>query len=208
MRRYSDCLPLRKLFVLVIGVLLLACGCEQAPEATGPSFGPAHTKAAARPASEKANVVDLTDGPVSTFERACSRCHGPHGSSFGDDFARLADERLLEFVEKMMQGPAQLQPTPVQLEAMAAYQRSLRDGRPFICVTNAAAFLSGKDTALQGEVTPGASVQLKKTGARTTAAIEGMVWTLAQPPRTPLVLIASDGSLQVRLDFPAAIWSK
>jgi mono/diheme cytochrome c family protein len=219
-----------RLLILVVGILLQAWGCERAPDTDGASSRPAAdtapanaaaepgpakaatepapTKADAPPAPEKSDAVDLIEGPVTTFERACAGCHGPQGAFHDESLAKMADDKLREMVEQMMRGPGQLQPTPVQLEAMIAYQRSLRDRRPFACVTNAAAFLSGKDIALQGEVSPGASVQSDKAGARIAATVNGMVWTLAQPPRPPFAVIASKGPLQVQIDFPAEIWSK
>ena len=46
----------------------------------------------------KITVTDLTYPPVSTFEESCSRCHGPQGSFFGKDFARVSDPNLTQVV--------------------------------------------------------------------------------------------------------------
>ena len=115
---------------------------------------------------------------------------------------------MRETVEKMMRGPAQLQTTPVQIEAMAAYQRALRDQRPFICVTNAAAFLSGKDTALQGEATPGVAVSLSKGDTALKADSEELRWSVPNAPRPPFTVVAVQGETTIRLTYPSQLWSE
>ncbi len=41
-------------------------------------------------------MVNLPLPPVSTFEEACARCHGPQGSFYGAEFAKLSDEELVQ----------------------------------------------------------------------------------------------------------------
>jgi len=162
----------------------------------------------AKPAPRETKSVDLVAGPVTTFEEACSRCHGPQGAFHGEELASLTDEKLREVVEKMMKGPSQLQPTLEQIEAMAAYQRSLRDRRPFLCVTNGAAFSAGRDIALRGEATPGSAVSLGKGETVLAASSEQFTWSVQNAPRPPFTVVAVHGETAIQLEYPAHLWSK
>ena len=104
----------------------------------------------------KESTVHVNYPPVSTFESSCARCHGPEGAFYGDSFGRLPDEELEKFVTDMMKGPAGLDPNPMDIDAMVAYNQSLTKKKPFI-------FLSSIDTTdvgiiFSGECTPGISL--------------------------------------------------
>ncbi len=77
-------------------------------------------------------LADLRPGPIVQFEESCARCHGPEGLFHGADAARLDPPTLRRMVIDMMKGPAQLEPTPAQVEAMIAYNLVLRGGQPFV----------------------------------------------------------------------------
>jgi len=195
-------LSLRLLVVVLVTGLIHACGRDRVS-----GIRPAESELEGPPLAQ-ASVADLVEGPLSVFDKTCSRCHGPQGSSFGSSFERLSDDQLRHSVEEMMRGPAQLQPTALQIDAMTAYQRALRDHRPFICVTNAAAFTSGSDAALHGEATPGASVTLTKGLTTVPASVDQQTWSIAAPPRPPFALRAEAGGANSKLDFPARLWSE
>ena len=72
--------------------------------------------------------------PISTFEEKCSRCHGSQGSFYGEAFANLEEEKLKQTVKEMMEGPAFLQPTEMEIVAMADYHRALAKKMPFIVI--------------------------------------------------------------------------
>ena len=94
----------------------------------------------------------LTLPPVRTFEEACARCHGPRGSFYGQEFARLRDPELTEYVDEMMRGPGMLHPTADDVLAMTAYHRALARKEPFIAVLNPAeAIESGFHTVKAAE---------------------------------------------------------
>ncbi|MFP4581521.1 MAG: c-type cytochrome [Candidatus Sumerlaeia bacterium] len=95
--------------------------------------------------------------PVTTFEDACARCHGPQGSFYGEEFAKLEKEELRPTVKEMMEGPAFLKPTKAEVDAMTAYHRALEKKEPFICVTTKAEQEDG-GLLLQGECNPGAEI--------------------------------------------------
>lgn len=193
---------LRLLVVVFVTGLIHACGRDRGPDVQRSSTE------LASPSAANAAVADLVEGPLTTFDRACSRCHGPQGSFYGSSFEKLSDDQLHHSVEEMMRGPAQLEPTALQIDAMAAYQRALRDHRPFICVTNAAAFTSRQETALHGEATPGASVTLAKGSATLPARVDQQTWSIAAPPRPPFTLRAEAGGANSKLNFPARLWSE
>lgn len=198
----GSCQTRRLVIVFVVAGLIHGCETDRGTEARQRRVSPASAPASATAA------VDLVEGPLTTFERACSRCHGPQGSFFGEHFAKLNDEGIYEQTEEMMRGPAQLDPDRPRVEAMAAFLRALRDHRPFICVTNAQAFASGREAVLRGEVTPGASVVLEKGLVKVDAGVEQRVWTIASPPQPPFVLRARAGDGEVKIDFPARGWSQ
>jgi hypothetical protein len=192
----------RLLIIAFVAGLIHACGREHAADIQRPEAE------SARLPVPQTGVADLGQGPVTLFDRACSRCHGPQGAFYGSGFAKLDDDRLRERVEEMMKGPAQLQPSPLQVEAMIAYSRALRDHRPFICVTNAAAFLAGKDLTLRGEVTPGARVSLARGSTTTKARLDQSTWNVPAPPHPPFVLKARSDTAESKIEFPARLWSQ
>ncbi len=77
----------------------------------------------------------LETGPVESFEKNCARCHGPHGSFYGTGFGSREHKELKKIVEEMMRGPAFLQPSEADIEAMTAYHHALSSGEPFISIT-------------------------------------------------------------------------
>ena len=118
--------------------------------------------------SGNANAPKDTDAekvnypPVSTFRSACSRCHGPQGSFFGDSFGELPDKELVRFVGLMMKGPGGLNPTKSDIEAMTAYHRALAKKRPFIFITKVDTLSNGVNYS--GESMPGTIISLSSVG--------------------------------------------
>jgi hypothetical protein len=72
--------------------------------------------------------------PISTFEEKCSRCHGSQGSFYGEAFASLEESKLKQTVKEMMEGPAFLQPTEMEIAAMVDYHKALSRKMPFIVI--------------------------------------------------------------------------
>jgi hypothetical protein len=146
-------------------------------------------------------------GPVTTFERACARCHGSEGSFYGRDFARLTEADLRKYVLDMMEGPGQLDPSPAAVAAMVAYHRAIAAGEPFLCVTEYRP--GGRVTpTLAGEASPEASVQLVKgeREKRLVVSQEGR-WVEPEPPRAPFVLRAKLRHAHSALNFPEQQWT-
>jgi hypothetical protein len=84
---------------------------------------------------KEVHLVSLSLPPVSTFEKACARCHGSQGSFYGDEFANLRDQELIDVTREMMEGPAFLHPSDVDVRAMVAYHHALVAAEPFVVVT-------------------------------------------------------------------------
>jgi hypothetical protein len=98
------------------------CGwCTRLP----PTRRPGRRGAVADVTTTQIEFVTLSLSPVSTFEDAWARCHGPQGSFPGKEFARLNGEKLAEVVREMMEGPASLQPSDADVRAMTAYHHAL-----------------------------------------------------------------------------------
>ncbi|HPP00602.1 MAG TPA: hypothetical protein PLX83_08390 [bacterium] len=150
-----------------------------------------------------AGLVNLYEGPVTTYHRACSSCHGENGSEYSADFQTLSDAELAEKIEIMMNGPARLTaPEPEEIHAMTAYHRALRDGRLFLMVSNPAAVLEEGHRVLKGNVTPGAAVELRKEGQVLVATVSGGEWILENIPPPPFLLTARKDSLETAFPFP------
>lgn len=97
-------------------------------------------------------LKDLSLPPVSTFADACARCHGDEGKNYGEGFAKIDDEELRHVTEDMMYGPAYLEPTEADIEAMTSYQRAISKDEPFIAIVNGGTYLDGKDDKLKLEI--------------------------------------------------------
>jgi mono/diheme cytochrome c family protein len=119
MMKLQSCLIL----LLAAGLFAIA-GCE-------PKTTPAASALLTAPTIP---VQQITLGPVSTFEQACARCHGPQGSFYGEAFAKLSDSELHDFVKEMMEGPAGLHPTEEDIAAMTAYHQALAAKKPYLVV--------------------------------------------------------------------------
>ncbi len=204
----NRCYHLRAAAIGLLAVALAGCGdgqlCAKVGAVTTAPVGDRNTS----PARQLARgLVDFDPGPIVQFERSCARCHGPQGSFYGQEFADLEPQRLRQIVEKMMRGPAGLEPGAVQIDAMVGYQQALHQNVPFLVINNAASFACGHDPVLRGEVTPDTLVQCRAAGRVIPVQVEDPAWTLAGAPRPPFVLTAVADHRQVSIDFPSQQWS-
>jgi hypothetical protein len=193
--------------VLAVGVL----GCHRGPAAVK-VLPPVIAEPVGRPGSPGAwqaatGMVDLNPGPVVQFEQSCARCHGPQGSLYGAEFARMDVHELRRNVATMMAGPGQLRPTLGQVNAMAAYHLAVRRGVPFVVIDNAAAFSAGQQLSLRGEVTPGATVEVRTDNGPVPARVQGSTWIVRNAPPMPFSVVATKGGRQAGFDFPLQQWS-
>ncbi len=169
--------------------------------AVAPGCGP---QARERPAVA---FTPVALGPVATFERVCARCHGPQGSFYGEEFARLIGADLRKFVLEMMEGPGLLDPSARDVEAMIAYHRALAAAEPFLCVTQYRP-RGPMAPLLAGEVSPGATVKLHKGSLTIALAVSrGGKWSVPNPPAPPFTLVAKLGRKRQQLCFPSRQWT-
>lgn len=158
-------------------------------------------------AKEKRSApADLSLGPVSAFEDACARCHGPQGMFYGKEFAQMGNPALAEVVHEMMIGPGQLRPTEPESDAMTAYHAALRDKTPFAAVVNAKSFLEGKEAILRGERLPGAKVFIRKDGVSAETKASGVKWSAESPPPRPFEIVLKKGDAELAFPFPDRLW--
>ncbi|MBN1361733.1 MAG: cytochrome c [Sedimentisphaerales bacterium] len=177
--------------------LVLICGCRR-PETR------AH-----EPAAQAVDLQPLSLPPVSTFEDACARCHGPEGSFYGEGFAEPAGRELKVVVREMMEGPAFLTPSATDVDAMVAYHRALAAGEPFLCVTAYQPATATAPGRWVGEATPGAWVSLYMASAPNTGTqTDGRgYWEIAlSPGRRPTLAADNDGKTTL-LNLAYAQWS-
>lgn len=109
--------------------------------------------------SQLQKISDLSLAPVSTFKNHCARCHGDEGISYGEHFGELPDPQLKAAVEDMMFGPAELSTENIEIDAMTAYNKSLKDRKPFAAVVNSFSFINGKEKYLLLDVSPDARLE-------------------------------------------------
>lgn len=157
--------------------------------------------------SKTARLANLRYGPVVTFERSCARCHGREGASYHETFYRLDRRRLVQAVIDMMHGQTHLKPTDADILAMTAYQQAIQEKVPFVVIDNAASVAGNRRIHVQGEVSPGSTVEVRKTSQVLAADVKGAKWTMANPPEPPFEVIARRDGRQAAFEFPARQWS-
>jgi hypothetical protein len=118
----------------------------------------------------------IKTAPLRYFEDRCSRCHGPFGSFYGDQFGKgLSEEALRKVVEDMcrVQGDSPL--AGQDLEAQIAFHRALIANEPFLVVTDL------KAGELSGEVSEKATVSARFKRSSALAEVKGTTWKVAVP---------------------------
>lgn len=151
----------------------------------------------------KAELVNIYEGPVTTYHQSCKECHGDNGSKYTFVFKTLSDDALADKIHNMMTGPAQLiAPQEDEIKAMVEYHRALRDKKVFLLVNNAVSVRDGFDTTIKGNVTPGASVELRKGNAVLSAQEENGEWSISGVPKPPFTLIARKDGQESSFQFP------
>lgn len=129
------------------------------------------------PSDSNTDLVRLTVGPISYFQKNCARCHGSYGRGFlPDTMARYDDAGLQRIVAEMTVGPAQAPLTVHDLTALVAYIDSIRNKKPFIAIVI-------RDNALEGDVTPKSRLQLiQSEGPTIDVPVDGHRWSLTTNP--------------------------
>jgi hypothetical protein len=156
--------------------------------------------------TENSVLKNLSLPPVSTFAEACARCHGDEGKNYGKDFAKLDTEELHHITEDMMYGPAYLEPTKTEIEAMTSYQRAISKDEPFIVITNAASYLEGKDDKLKLEI----SLNAELAGNENIEIQKGKneyQYLLKASDKTEIKITAKRGDKTTSITFPQNIYS-
>jgi mono/diheme cytochrome c family protein len=148
---------------------------KDSAETPGSTTRPTTKVAEAKPAVEARPAVEFARvGPMAYFVASCQRCHGPHGSAYGETFgAHLSDEYLRETIKAMAEGPGASPLDDVGIAEQLRYHRAMIEKSPAIFVTER----SG--ATLRGEVTPGAKVTARLAdGSTVEAAVEGFTWKI------------------------------
>ena len=136
--------------------------------------------------------------PLGYFNEKCARCHGQFGSFYGEDFGQgKTDAELRQSVDAMCQGPAQAPLEAHDLDVLTAWHKSLRDGKPFVALVAAKA--AGAGFELQGEISPGASLEVNGKKVE----VEGAKWT-ARVGQGAVKLRARQGDEVTEVDAQAA----
>jgi len=173
--------------LLLSAIALPACGggSDEAPSQPGPDW--------------RQPAVDLELAPVRTFAMHCARCHGDGGAMYPRPF-RHRGEDLRRVIEEMMVGPAQLDPTEAEVEAMLAYHRTMRRETPFAVAANAGSVAAGNADALRGEATAGARVVWRAEGRQGEARREGRRWRV-DAATLPSMSEARSGEASYRVEL-------
>ncbi len=195
------------------GLALLAlaaasgCGKREVSQTAAPPVPPNAKAAAESGDTNKPGAVDLALAPISTFEAACARCHGPQGSFYGENFASsLTPEALRQTVEEMMLGPGGLQPAPAEIDAMTAYHLALRRKLPFAVVTNGGSLASGQAPTVRGEKTPEVTIEVVNAGSARPAEGDELAWEAPAPPG-PFEIRLRSGERTWSFTWPEKLWS-
>lgn len=159
--------------------------------------------------SQKKNeLVNIYEGPLTTYQRSCQECHGENGSKYLYTFKTLSDDAMSEKIYAMMKGPAKLAaPSDDEINAMIEYHRAIRDNKLFLMVNNAVSVREGFHTSIQGNVTPGATVELRKENAVLPAQLKDCEWKIDGIPKPPFTLIARKDGNETSFPFPERQYS-
>ncbi|MGI6454630.1 MAG: hypothetical protein ACOX5R_03295 [bacterium] len=157
---------------------------------------------------EKPALIDMKTGPVVLFEDACSRCHGPYGTFYGEEFAHLEPDELREVVWDMMAGPGGLDPSESEVNAMTEYHKALYHKKPYVSINNGLALQQGKTTLLQGDNSPDTEIFVKKGERTYPTEVKVHTWTIQNPPQPPFTVIAKRGEQQISFEFPSQQWAE
>jgi len=145
----------------------------------------------------------MKPGPVKAFEKNCARCHGPQGKFYGEGFGSRPHKELRHMVREMMEGPAFMNPSTREVNAMTAYHHALSRGEPFICLTG----YDSTQNVSYGEVIPGNQLFIKSSKNKPTpvpVANDGS-WNVDLPAKSRLV--AKNDSTKIQLNPAEKQWS-
>lgn len=160
------------------------------------------------PQSRLNKIRDISIAPVSAFHDYCARCHGEEGSTYGKNFAHLREDSLKEVVEDMMFGPAELTPDSLEIEAMAAYNNSLKNTKPFAVVLNAASFIAGKEKNLKVEISPESTLETADDNIKISKNNNICELTYGPAKIKELVITVKKNKTSSSLKFPDEMWTK
>ncbi len=152
-------------------------------------------------------IDDMQKGPIALFEDACARCHGPFGSFYGEEFAKLEDEHLEEVIFDMMIGPSQLDVTDTEIEAMTDYHRALNDERMFVSINNGKSLKQSEAKSIKGDKSPSSNVLLKKQGITYQPKENLFTWELKKALSPPFEVIVKKEKKQESFHFPHRQWN-
>jgi hypothetical protein len=155
------------------------------------------------------NQGDISKSPVFTFRKYCSRCHGDEGKAYGKDFANMKDNELKKLIEDMMFGPASLTPKEIEIEAMTAYHKSLKDKKPFAVALNSKSFLNGKENSLIISASP--ESKIKTHPENNVKIVQGEDnWKIFYDPTMikKIEIIVTKNNVSSAFSFPDKLWTE
>lgn len=160
------------------------------------------------PSKETKALVNIYEGPVTTFNQSCRDCHDENDADYGNNLQTLSDDELYFQIRSMMNGPAKIiAPSEEEICAMTEYHRALRNKQLFLMVTNGESASNGSHTELKGNVTPGARVELHTDDTVLKAHVKDGVWILDRFPQPPFELVAQKGDQTTSFRFPDRQWN-
>jgi len=158
--------------------------------------------------SDLNQIVDLSRSPINTFKESCSRCHGTEGSAYGKGFAEMRDDSLKEIISMMMNGPAQLKPGQVDVDAMVAYNKSIRSKKPFAVALNSKSFFEEKTDNLLVSISAETKLSIKDKEVKVEETENG--YRLFYDPKKikNLKITLTRDNISASFNFPEKLWSE
>lgn len=134
-------------------------------------------------------------GPIAVYEKACARCHGPNGSFYGPELGKgKTDAQLKRAVQGMADNQGQIELTPDEVEEQTAYHRAIIKNEPFIAIT------SQTKTELVGETMAKARITVTVAGKPMPVTRKGFAWQAKLEGEGPVLVRATLGKAETRLD--------
>lgn len=152
-------------------------------------------------------IADISIAPVLTFRESCSSCHGEEGKYYSPILVKMKDNEIKKRVEEMMFDNAFLNPNKIEIEAMYAYVKSIKEKKPYASVINSKSFLEGKDKSLRIDVSPNTKIS---ADSKIKIEKEKNIWKLSYDSKKikQLKITLTQNDVSSSFVFPEEIWSK
>lgn len=115
-------------------------------------------------------------GPLTYFDRACARCHGPEGYNYSKGFAgKYTKAGLVEEIQRMADGPGNEPLSPKQLESQLVMHQAMSGRLGFVFIREI------KGNTIIGEATGIKVVEVRVGTNLVKTKVKDLEWSVTVP---------------------------